>query len=390
MDTSAEVRDSIARGLSPIREADVAGLIAQGHAAGRLSVAISIHEVVDADVAFVCVGTQGRQDGTLDLSALTMVARDLGGLVRLRSPEAAPLLLVFRSTMLPGTMTSTVLPAVAAAAGEPPGRRYHVAYHPEFTREGSAVADYLAPARIVIGECQPGSAAVLVNLLAGIGAPIFTTSFAVAELVKVADNAFHALKVAFANEVGRFALKSGVLPEEVFEIFLADTKLNLSASYLRPGGPFGGPCLPKDLRALAARMREVGTAAPVIGNIGKSNSLHTDFLVAEIERRVPPGARVLLVGLSFKAGTDDVRESPFVLLAGLLLERGYTLSIYDADLRGCSLQSARRELPPRIAAAVLTKPPAEDRWDLVVVGKETPGWRQCLADNPEIFRIDRL
>jgi GDP-mannose 6-dehydrogenase len=317
-------------------------------------------------------------------------ARHLGEAVRQRSPELSPMLLVFRSTMLPGSMNEIVLPAIASAAGEPPGARYDVAYNPEFTREGSAVADYLAPARIVIGERRPGSARLLVNLFGDIKAPIFTTSFEVAELTKFADNTFHALKVTFANEIGRFALQSGVSPGEFFDIFQADTKLNLSAAYLRPGGAFGGSCLPKDVRALAARMNDIGIAAPVIDHILESNSLHTDFLVAEIERRTTPRSRILLVGLSFKTGSDDVRESPLVRVAESLLALGYDLSIYDPDLACDGVVGTHTELPSRLSAAILSQLPEEVAWDLVVVGKKLPSILQTLGASCSLFHIDWL
>jgi GDP-mannose 6-dehydrogenase len=290
--------------------------------------------------------------------------------------------------MLPGSMRTIVLPAMVAAAGEPAGRRYEVVYHPEFIREGTAVADYSFPARIVVGERQPGSAGVLLDLFPGADVPTFMTSFEVAELTKFADNGFHALKVAFANEIGRFALCSGIPPADVFDIFRADTRLNLSASYLRPGGAFGGPCLPKDVRALAARMNEVGIAAPVIDHILASNASHTDFLIAEIERRAAPGSRILLVGLSFKAGTDDLRGSPLVRLAELLLDRGHDLAILDPDLPSDAAVGVQAQLSSRLAAKVLSGPPASTGWDLVVVGKHCPDILRSV--DAKIFRIDQL
>lgn len=237
-DLNEGIRNCLARGLSPLREPEVADLIAAGHAAGRLSVTANVADGIDADLVFVCVGTRGSADGAFDLSDVAAAARDLGEAVRRRSPTMPPIVLAFRSTMLPGTMSETVLPMIVAAAGEAPGVRYEVVYNPEFSREGSAIADYFSPARIIVGERQPGSARVLLDLFGGIDAPIFTTSFAVAELTKLADNSFHALKVAFANEIGRFALQSGISPSEVFDLFQVDTKLNLSASYLRLPAPF--------------------------------------------------------------------------------------------------------------------------------------------------------
>lgn len=393
IDTNEDTRTLVARGLSPIQEPAVADLIAAGHAAGRLSVATSMGDLADADMIIVCVGTPGLANGALDLSDAKAAALFVGEAVRLRMPERPPILLVFRSTMLPGSMTQTILPAIAAAAGESPGRRYEVVYNPEFIREGSAVADYFAPARIVIGERAPGTAGALIQLYSSIDAPVFATSLEVAELAKYADNTFHALKVGFANEIARYALQSGIRPAEVFDLFVADTKLNLSPLYLRPGGAFGGPCLPKDVRAIATHMEEIGVAAPIINRIIESNDAHTGFIVAEIERRVAPRSRILLVGLSFKAGTDDLRESPLVTLAVSLLERGYSLAVYDPDLVGSMAPSgvgrAGTSLPPSLSAVILSQPPPPALWDLVVVGKAIPHLAALEAHSP-VFHIDRL
>jgi GDP-mannose 6-dehydrogenase len=367
----------------------VQALIAAGHATGRLIVRSRLDNAADADVAFVCVGTRGLPEGLLDLSHVALAARALGEAVRARPAELAPMLMVFRSTMLPGSMRQIVLPAVAAAAGEAPGARYEIAYSPEFTRDGTALADYFGPARIVVGEDRPRSRQTLLDLHAGIEAPIFWTSFEVAELTKLADNSFHALKVAFANEIGRFALRSGISPSEVFDIFQADTKLNLSAAYLQPGGAFGGPCLPKDVRALAACIEKAGVTAPVIGHIDESNASHTHFIVSEIDARIKPRSRVLLFGLSFKPGTDDVRESPLLALAESLLSHGHVLSIYDPDLCGDGATRARAPLPSHLSALVIEQKPLEFPFDLVVVGKNRLS-RESLPPDCPVFRVDRI
>jgi GDP-mannose 6-dehydrogenase len=287
-----------------------------------------------------------------------------------------------------------VLPVLARTAGASPGPRYEVVYHPEFIREGSAVADYLAPARIVIGERKKGTAEALVELYRGIDAPVFMTSLEVAELAKFAENSFHALKISFANEIGRFAVGVGISPTAVFDIFAADTKLNLSASYLRPGGAFGGPCLPKDVLALAVRMREAGIRAPVIDGVIESNSLHIDFLVREIGSRAAPDARILLVGLSFKSGTDDVRQSPLVGLAERLVNEGYDLAIYDSDLvDGASGGFAPRllqQLPSRLASALLPSFPPSQDWDLIILGKNTLDVDQLFGPAANLLDIYRL
>lgn len=389
VETDPEIRAVVASGRSPFREPGVSELLAEGHAADLLSVRASIGDAANADFVFVCVGTRGEPDGSLDCTGVKAVARELGGAVRRRVPDLPPLFLVVRSTMLPGSMREEVLPELAASAGEPPGARYDIVYYPVFTREGSAIADHFAPARFVIGERVPGTAQRLLELIAGIRAPVFATSFEVAELAKMADNGFHALKVAFANEIGRFAVRSGISPAEVFDIFRADTKLNLSASYLSPGGAFGGPCLPKDVRALASRLREAGIAAPVIDHICQSNALHAAFLLAEIERRVPSPSRILLVGLSFKAGTNDLRDSPLVDLAQTLLDRGHRLAIYDPDL-AFGTDGLSPALPSAVSAALVPQLPADSAFELVVVAKSAAEALQAIGASCPRFHIDRL
>ena len=392
-DTNNLKCDLLAHGFSPIREPGIEELIAWGHASGRLSVATNISEHADADVIIVCVGTPGLENGALDLSQVTAAAISIGEIIPLRAPMGFPMFVVFRSTMLPGSMTKTILPTISAAAGESPGLRYEVVYNPEFTREGSAVSDYFAPSRIVIGERQPGAARRLFELYHGIDAPVFTTSFEIAELAKYTDNIFHALKVVFANEIGRIALRSDILPGELSDLFLADTKLNISSCYLVPGAPFGGPCLPKDVRAFSAHMNGIGIAAPLIDHILQSNASHADFLMAEIERRVAPRSRILLVGLSFKGGTDDLRESPLVDIAERLSDRGHDLAIYDPDLVDrMAAENGRTEaqLPLRLSTIVLSQVPTGTVWDLVVVGKTCPSILERMNSKSPFFHIDRL
>jgi GDP-mannose 6-dehydrogenase len=388
VDRNDELRNCVAKGQSPFREPGVGALISAGHSSGRLSVTTNLCDEASADLIFVCVDTPGLTSGALDLANVMATAHDLGKVVSQRPDELRPLLLVFRSTMLPGSMREVVLPALAEAAGEAPGLRYEVAYLPEFTREGSALSDYLAPGRIVIGERPGNEARFPLELFAGIDAPVFKTSFEVAELLKFADNTFHALKISFANEIGRFALRVGIPPGEVFDLFQADTKLNLSGSYLRPGAAFGGPCLPKDLRALMSGMQAAGIKTPIIQHIVESNTQHGEFLVEEIERRAKPNSRILLLGLSFKNGTDDLRDSQFVILAQALLDRGYELSIHDPDIAKGEIFLAH--LPSKLASAVLSHVSATASWDLVVVGKNAPHALQSIGTKFPVFHIDHL
>ncbi len=387
MDSDGAVCDVVKSGLSPFREPEVGEIIAAGHSEGRLSIADGLSEIAEADVAFICVGTRGLPDGRLDLSDLQAASQTLGEAVRRRPAELPPILLVFRSTMVPGSMSTAVIPTLHAAAGEAPGQCYNVAYQPEFMREGCALADYFAPARIVIGEQSPGTAGKLKDLYANINAPIVTTSLETAELIKFADNSFHALKVCFANEMGRLAVSSGVSASELLQLFCMDTKLNLSAAYLRPGGAFGGPCLAKDVLALAQHMKTSGISAPIIDHIIPSNQAHTDFLISEVKRRTPLRSRILLVGLSFKANTDDVRQSPLADLAQRLLTDGYDLAVYDSDLVA---SDGKLQLAPWLAKIVLQQIQANDTWDLVVIGKRQPSAIKVLNSSIPVLNIDRL
>jgi GDP-mannose 6-dehydrogenase len=380
-DTDAAVIALVAAGRSPVGEPGVAETFAAGRAAGSLTVSDGLREASEADIALICVGTEGDQDGFLKLDDLDAAVQSIGTAVRARELERGPLLIAVRSTVLPGTMAGRVLPTLVAAAGEPPGARYGLAYNPEFMREGTGVADFRAPARIVIGGPK-GAGGPLLELYRSIPAARFETSFEVAEAIKFVDNSFHALKVAFANEMARFASSHGIDTGTLFELFRADTKLNVSDKYLVPGIGFGGSCLPKDVRALVADMHRRGIEAPILQGTIDSNQRHEDFLFRRIAERVQPGARLLLVGLTYKVGSSDLRGSQLLSLARRLADAGYDLSVHDPDFQGA--------LPEALDLRLIeTFPPTED-WDLVVFGKPL----QLAADRPgahipamDLFRL---
>lgn len=386
---------ALAEGRSPVVEPSVTELLSAGARADRVLGAMSLDGHVDRlDIAIVCVGTPAGTDGRLDLSHLQRVAGQLGQAVRERS-TGRPLLLVFRSTAPPGTMDRLVLPTLAQCAGEPPGRSYEAAYNPEFLREASAVRDYFAPPKIVIGEREKGITRGLAGLYEGIEAPLFEVPFAVAEMAKLVDNSFHALKVAFANEVGRVCVEHALPPQDVAGILAADTKLNLSPAYLRPGEPYGGACLPKDLSAMLALGGDVGEAMPVLSGVGPSNDRHLAWLIRAIHARQPPPGPILLIGLSFKAGTDDLRNSHLLALAERLLENGYRLDIIDPDVEPACLIGAvpgvRRRHRAELAAR-MTKDieGAAARARLIVIGKIIPGLSKRLPPAATTIDITRL
>ncbi|HET6467949.1 MAG TPA: nucleotide sugar dehydrogenase [Geminicoccaceae bacterium] len=396
IDTNKDKVGALGEGRSPVVEPEVADLLEAGWRAGRLQSSDRMNGALDAlDMALVCVGTPSRADGRLDLAHLLEATRQIGHTLAERDRTLPPLLLVFRSTMPPGTIEGLILPTLQDTSGEAPGRRYEVAYNPEFLREATAVEDYLAPPKTVIGERAPGLSRRLMGIYDGIDAPLFEVPFATAEMAKFVDNSFHALKVAFANEIGRICLAQKVDPQRVMDVFLADTKLNLSPAYLRPGGPYGGSCLPKDLGATIALAREAGTAAPVLEGVRRSNEAHLLYLAQEVRRRVPPPGPVLQLGLSFKAGTDDLRNSPLVALAEELVRAGYQLLIYDPDVQPARLMGANFAHAAEHRDTVLGRitddlDGALARAELVILGKPVPGLQDRLLRARRLLDLDRL
>ncbi|MEL7089894.1 MAG: nucleotide sugar dehydrogenase, partial [Planctomycetota bacterium] len=271
------------------------------------------------------------------------IARALEGVSRTK-----PLTVAYRSTFRPGTCEALVQPIFDTILGE--NAPVRLAYNPEFLREGSAVADYFAPPKIVIGTRDGQPDPVMDALHDGIEAPVFHVGYREAEITKFVDNTWHAVKVAFANEIGRTCLQLGVSAQQVHEIFVSDTKLNISPYYTRPGGAFGGSCLPKDVRALSHIAADTGTNLPLVDSLLRSNEAHKHRLFEYAVDGLAPGARILMVGLAFKAGTDDLRESPNVDLARKILQAGYELEIYDPAIRadmlvGANLGYAYSQLP---------------------------------------------
>jgi GDP-mannose 6-dehydrogenase len=395
IDINLEKVALVGAGRSPVVEPDVGELLAAGVEQGRVRSAAALDGDLDAlDMAIVCVGTPPHADGKLDLSHLLESTRQLGQAIRARRSDRQ-LMVVFRSTMPPGSMERLVLPTLERAAGELPGGRWEVAFNPEFLHEASAVADYFAPPKIVIGERVPGITGRLRGIYDGIASPVFEVPLAVAEMGKFVDNSWHAVKVAFANEVGRVALACGIDPQAVGDIFLADTKLNLSAAYLRPGGPYGGSCLPKDLAAMLAVAHEAGLDLPVIAGARHSNGLHLAWLAEAIRARQPLPGPVLLLGLSFKVGTDDLRNSPLLALAELLVEAGYDLAIHDSDIDPARLVGVNFAVAAEHRTTLLDRltddlAGAAAGSRLIIMGKPLPGLREDLPPGVPVLNVARL
>jgi len=314
-------------GVSPVSEPGVAERLASGVSDRRLDACTTLDERFDAcELAIVCVGTPSAADGSHDMSFITQVSRQIAEAVG-RNPSA-DLTVAYRSTIRPGSIDELIAPIFHKVLGDRAGQ-VEIVYNPEFIRESVAVKDFFAPPKIVVGTVDGEPSRRMVALNVGIDSPIFHTSYRDAEFTKFADNAFHALKVSFANELGRVCKKLGISARVMHEIFVSDTKLNISPYYLRPGGAFGGSCLPKDVRALQTMSAEVGAETHLIDMLMRSNDAHKSFVYHRCMDGLRAGARILMLGLAFKANTDDLRESPNVDLARRILEAGFSLRIYD-------------------------------------------------------------
>jgi GDP-mannose 6-dehydrogenase len=380
VDPNAAKVDLINRGVPPIVEGDIAALIESAVESGRLRATADVREAVHAsDLSLICVGTPSQINGALDLRYVRKVCEEIG--IALRD-KAGFHVVVARSTMLPGTMREVVIPTLEEASGKRAGSDFGVCNNPEFLREGTAVHDYRHPPKTVVGETDARSGDLLVSLYAGIDAPLVRVAIETAEMVKYVDNAWHALKVAFANEIGNICKGLAIDSHEVMEIFCKDTKLNLSPYYLKPGFAFGGSCLPKDLRALGYKARSLDLELPLLNSILPSNQRQIDrgysMITAKGKRKIG------VLGFSFKAGTDDLRESPIVEVIERLIGKGYDLRLYDKAVNMASLTGANRDyvlnhIPhiSRIMQASIDAVLAHA--EVVVVGNAAAEFRDALA-----------
>jgi GDP-mannose 6-dehydrogenase len=339
VDVNADKVASLNDGRSPIVEKGLDELIRNNTANGRLRATTSTADAVrDTSISLICVGTPSRKNGSLDLTYLERVAEQIGAALKAKDDYHV---VVLRSTVLPGTTHEVVIPALERTSGKKYGTGFGVTVNPEFLREGTAIHDFRQPPLTLVGHNYASDAEPTKALYARLDAPVETTTIRTAEMMKYASNTWHALKVAFANEIGNVCKRVGIDSHEVMEIFCKDEKLNLSSYYLKPGFAFGGSCLPKDVRALQYRAKEVDLEMPVIQAILGSNQMQIQHAIDEI---VDTGRkRIGLLGFSFKAGTDDLRESPIVILAEALLGKGYALRIFDRNVSIARLVGANRD-----------------------------------------------
>lgn len=387
VDVSEQKLAKLKAGESPIIEPGLDDLVRQSVAAGRLRVTSdALLAVMDSEISLICVGTPSRANGGLDTRVVREVSRHIGAAI---AQKDAYHCVVVRSTVLPGTIRKTVLPALEETSGTTAGDAFGVVMNPEFLREGSAISDFRSPSYTVIGSADERAGAIAARLYEGLGAPIIHTDVETAEMVKYAANAFHALKVAFANEIGALAKEHGVDGRKTMDILCRDERLNISRAYLRPGFAFGGSCLPKDLRALTYRARHVDVAAPLLEGVVASNEAHLARGLALIEA---DGRRsVGVLGLTFKPGTDDVRESPVVSIVESLLGRGYNVAVFDEQLTLSRLMGKNKvfleQEIPHIASLLRADLEAVlDACDVIVVGNASPSY----ADVVHRLRPDQL
>jgi GDP-mannose 6-dehydrogenase len=339
VDVSPAKVEMMASGRSPIIEARMSELVEEGHQEGRLRATTDATQaVLDSEISFVCVGTPSLRSGKLDLSYVERVVYEIGAALKQKNSYHV---IVLRSTVLPGTTESLVIPTVEKASGRRAGTDFAVCYNPEFMREGSAVADFLQPPYTVLGAQNIEHLVLARQLYEAIPSAVFETSIPVAEMVKYVCNAFHAVKIGFANEVGTLCKSLGVDAEAVTKIYTSDTKLNISPAYLSPGFAFGGSCLPKDLRALGHRAKELDLGLPLLESVLPSNALHIDRAVDAVLRTNKK--KVAFLGLSFKPGTDDLRESPQVQMIKRLLGEGSQLRVWDRDVSLGRLAGSNRQ-----------------------------------------------
>lgn len=331
--------DMINSGRTPIIEVGIGEMIADAVQSGRLGATTEVRKAVrSSDLSLICVGTPSQRNGNLDLSYVRRVCEQIGEGLREKDSYHA---VVARSTMLPGSMRGVVIPTLEASSGKTAGVDFGVCTNPEFLREGTAVWDYYNPPKTVVGETDALAGAMLISLYSGIEAPTIRTAVEIAEMVKYADNNWHAVKVAFANEIGAISKAVGIDGRQVMEIFCQDTKLNLSAYYMKPGFAFGGSCLPKDVRALTYKARDLDLDVPLLNAILPSNHRQVERAINMITAK--GRRRIGVLGFAFKAGTDDLRESPIVDVIEYLIGKGYDLRLYDSNVSMAALTGANRD-----------------------------------------------
>lgn len=393
VDINATKVDLINSGKSPIVERDLDNLLQRGKQENLLSATLdAAHALQNAEVSLICVGTPSQENGALDLTYVKAVVRQIGEFLRDGTERH---LIAIRSTMLPGSLINEIQPVLEEASGRTLGNSLELCVNPEFLREGTAVSDYFSPPFTLIGTSAEWAAQTLSILYEHLDAPVIQTDIRVAEMVKYCCNAFHALKVVFANEIGQLCKKWEIDSHRVMDVFVQDTHLNISAKYLRPGFAFGGSCLPKDLRALLQRARNSDLEPPLLAALLPSNDQHLEHAFRLIQRT--GNRKIGILGLAFKAGTDDLRESPMVRLIERLVGKGYDVRVYDKDVALSRVIGTNRryieEVLPHISDLLVQELQVIlDHSESIVVGDNAPelhGFFDRISPNQQIIDLVR-
>jgi GDP-mannose 6-dehydrogenase len=381
-------------GRAPVVEAELAELTRAAVSARRLrATSDPLTAVRESEVTFVCVPTPSQTNGNLDFRYIERVCAEIGAALREKRDFHV---VVVRSTILPGTLKSLAIPTLERASGRRAGEDFGVCHNPEFLRESTAVADFRNPSKTVIGTDDSRSGDIVQSLYEGIPGPVIRCPIEVAEMVKYADNSWHATKVTFANEVGKICKSLGVDSHAVMDVFCKDAKLNLSSYYLTPGFAFGGSCLPKDLRAITYHARSHDVSTPLLNSLMFSNREQIEQGIAMVmaARR----SKIGLLGFSFKAGTDDLRESPLVEVIERLIGKGFDLRLYDRNVNIAKLTGANREyimksIPHIERLMVASVAEVLDHADVIVIGnrgEEFTGLAERLRPDQLVIDFVRI
>ena len=380
VDPVATKVDLINQGQSPIIEAEINEIIASAVKSGRIrATQDATQAILDTELSFICVGTPSQDNGNLDLSFIRRICEQIGEALKRKSDRHT---VVIRSTILPGTMRNIVIPVLQEMSGKKAGTDFGVCHNPEFLREGSAVKDFNFPPQTVVGEIDRKSGDALAELYKAIDAPLMRTDLETAEMVKYVNNSWHALKIGFANEIGNLCKAFSIDAHQVMKIFCQDTKLNISPAYLTPGFAFGGSCLPKDLRAISYQAKMHDLQLPILTAILPSNEMQVARGLQLIMQR--GHKQIGILGFSFKAGTDDLRESPVIEVIERLIGKGHDLRIYDKNVKLAKLVGANRDFIlnriPHISRLMVDDVDAVLKHaQTVVIGNNDPEFRQVPA-----------
>ncbi len=394
IDINETKRRHLSEGKSPIIEPGLDELMMQQVQAGRLAASADVNAAIaETDISMICVGTPSSENGSVNLDIVRNVTREIGQALRQKQGDH---LVIFRSTIPPGSMRNVIIPILEQESGRRCGENLQVAHNPEFLRESTAMNDFFSPPKTVIGADDPRAAEQVAELYEGIQSPVFVVPYETSEMVKYVDNTWHALKVAFANEIGNVCQSLKIDSHELMNVFCADTKLNISPYYLKPGFAFGGSCLPKDVRALTYLARQIDVEMPIISNILASNRRQVE---RAIDRVIGFGQRdVAMLGISFKSGTDDLRESPQVELIERLLGKGFNVKIYDPSVNLSALTGVNRQYIekaiPHIGSIMMTSlRKTVAAADVIIIGNasfEFKNIEHLLSDDQTVLDLVRL